>query len=196
MARNGLLKNFFQGLVMPEQRLFEDSGVLVPYAATHDESTVNWLNSADLKATFGLRQMISLESHRNWVSAATDTKIWAICDRSGTHVGNALLKINDRHRSGYFQIYIGEPLARGFGLGEKVLVAIIKAAYEIHGLNRVWLHTFPENIRAEALYKKHGFVLEGIERDALLVDGVYVSQHRWSLLANDWHAMSYGGIEL
>lgn len=194
MAHNELFKNFFQKvLAMPEQRLFAASEDLVPYAADHDEKTVGWLNSADLRATFGLRQMVSLESHRSWVNAAKDTQIWAIHDHSGNHVGNVLLKINHRHRSGYFQIYIGESLARGLGLGEKALLATLRAAYEKYGLHRVWLHTFPENVRAEALYKKHGFVLEGVERDALLVDGAYVSQRRWSLLENEWRGMSGDG---
>lgn len=194
MAHNGLLKNYFQKvLAMSEQRQSEASEVLVPYTADHDERTVGWLNSADLRATFGLRQEVRIESHRYWVNAAKDTKIWAIQDHNGDHVGNVLLKINHRHRSGYFQIYIGEPQARGLGLGEKAFLATLRAAYEKYDLHRVWLHTFPENVRAEALYKKHGFVLEGVERDALWVDGAYVSQRRWSLLESEWRGMAGEG---
>lgn len=194
MVRSELFKNFFsKGVAMPEQRLRAVSDVLVPYTASHDKKTVGWLNSADLQATFGLRQSINVESHRKWLNAATDTQIWAIQDQSGSHVGNVLLKINHRHRSGYFQIYIGESRARGLGLGERALIATLSTAYETYGLHRVWLHTFPENVRAEALYKKHGFVLEGLERDALFVDGTYVSQRRWSLLTSEWRAMSGEG---
>lgn len=171
---------------MTERKPVLFSEILTPYTSKHDEKTVGWLNSADLRTTFGLRQEVSLDSHRNWVKAAIDTQIWAILGPIGHHVGNALLKINQRHRSGYFQIYIGEPSARGLGLGEKAFLAVLKAAFEKHGLHRVWLHTFPENVRAEALYQKHRFVLEGIEREALFVDGVYVSQRRWSLLATEW----------
>lgn len=195
MAHDELFKNFFQRvLVMSEQRLPAASDVLRPYTSDHDGKTVCWLKSTDLQATFGLRQIVSLESHRNWVDAAKDTMIWAIYDQSSSHVGNVLLKINHRHRSGYFQIYIGEIEARGLGLGEKALIAALRAAYLTYGLHRVWLHTFPENVRAEVLYKKHGFVLEGVEREALLVDGAYVSQRRWSLLENEWRGMS-GGTE-
>jgi len=166
----------------------------VPYTADHDEKTVAWLNSVDLRTTFGLRQEVSIESHRAWVNAAKDTRIWAIQDQSNGHVGNVLLKINIRHRSGYFQIYIGEPQARGLGLGEKALLTTLRAAYEKYSLHRVWLHTFPENARAEALYKKHGFVLEGVEREALWVDGAYLSQRRWSFLESEWRiAPGVGG---
>ncbi len=173
---------------MTERQSVRGSEVLIPYTSEHDERTVGWLNSADIQATFGRRPVLGLEAHRRWVQAATDTRIWAILGSAEQHVGNVLLKINERHRSGYFQIYIGDPGARGLGLGERALVAVLKAAYEEHGLNRVWLHTFAENVRAEALYQKHGFVLEGVEREALWMDGVYVNQRRWSLLANEWRA--------
>ena len=73
--------------------------VLVPYAVEHDKKTVAWLSSKDMQKTFGVRQAISLESHRRWVDAAHDTKIWAIVDKSKNHVGNVLLKINERHHS-------------------------------------------------------------------------------------------------
>lgn len=162
--------------------------VLVPYTVEHDQKTVVWLSSEDLQKTFGVRQAISLETHRRWVDAAHDTKIWAIVDKSKTHVGNVLLKINERHRSAYFQIYIGAPEARGMGLGEQAFMAAMRMAYEDYKLHRVWLHTFPENTRAESLYQKHGFVLEGVEREALYIDGRYVTQRRWSLLASEWLA--------
>lgn len=181
--------------MMTERQSVRIPEVLAPYTSEHDEKTVSWLNSADIQATFGRRPTLTLDAHRRWVQAATDTRIWAILGPAGQHVGNVLLKINEQHRSGYFQIYIGEPSARGLGLGERALLAVLEAAYEEHGLHRVWLHTFAENVRAEALYQKHGFVLEGVEREALWMDGTYVSQRRWSLLANEWRAMVGAGAQ-
>lgn len=162
--------------------------VLIPYEARHDKKTVEWLNSADLQSTFGLRRTVSEASHRVWVDANSDTLIWAIVDPAGQHVGNVLLKITERHRSGYFQIYVGERSARGRGLGEHALKATLMRAFDQRGLHRVWLHTFPDNAAAEALYLKHGFVLEGTERDALLSKDTYMSQRRWSLLEHEWRA--------
>jgi RimJ/RimL family protein N-acetyltransferase len=181
--------------VMIEQQSVRVPEVLVPYTSEHNEKTVGWLNSADIQATFGWRSALSLDAHRRWVQRATDTRIWAILGLAGQHVGNVLLKINERHRSGYFQIYIGEPGARGLGLGERAFLAVLKAAYEEHGLHRVWLHTFAENVRAEALYQKHGFVLEGVEREALWMDDAFVSQRRWSLLVDEWRGSVGAGAQ-
>lgn len=172
--------------MMREGMKLEDQEVLVAYEPKHDKRTVNWLNSADLRSTFGLNSMVTEESHRSWVEDNYDTLIWAIVDPCGQHVGNVLLKVTERHRSGYFQIYIGERSARGRGLGEKVLKISLRWAFEQLGLHRVWLHTFQNNVVAEKLYNKHGFVFEGTEREALFWEGCYVSQRRWSLLAHEW----------
>jgi RimJ/RimL family protein N-acetyltransferase len=171
---------------MREKVRLDGSQVLVAYEPKHDRKTVAWLNSADIQSTFGIQRKITISHHRAWVDANLDTLVWAIVDPSGQHVGNVLLKLAERHRTGYFQIYIGECSARGQGLGEKALKATLTHAFTQLQQHRVWLHTLPGNITAEALYRKHGFVLEGVERDALLLNGIYVSQRRWSLLENEW----------
>lgn len=170
----------------------EITAVLLPYGAEHHEKTVEWLNSKDLKSTFGIQRDLTIQAHQAWIEANPDTQICAIVSNTGHHVGNVLLKITERHRSGYFQIYIGECNNRGQGLGERALTATLTHAFDKLGLHRIWLHTFHDNLAAERLYVKHGFVLEGTERDALLWNGVYVTQRRWSLLAHEWRKGQMG----
>jgi RimJ/RimL family protein N-acetyltransferase len=38
------------------------------------------------------------------------------------------------------------------------------------------------------MYENAGFIREGAERDAILRDGVFHTQSRWSLLADEWGA--------
>ena len=159
---------------------------LRPYGPEHDAATVVWLNSGELRSTFGFQGVITLESHRRWVEAAKDVRIWAIVDGRDLHCGNTLLHVNARHRSAYFQIYIGEPRARGKGIGDAALCLALERAFDHLALHRVWLHTFGDNVAAESLYRKRGFILEGIERDAILTDGGFVTQNRWSMLAEEW----------
>lgn len=158
---------------------------LRPYGPEHDAATVRWLDSGELRKTFGFRQAITVESHRRWVEASSDTYIWAVLDAQGVHCGNTLLHVNARHSSGYFQLYIGEPHARGHGLGDAALRLTLEHAFDTLTLHRVWLHTFADNVAAEALYRKHGFILEGIERDAIQGEDRFLSQNRWSLLADE-----------
>ena len=163
-----------------------DAGVLFPYGAAQDISTVNWLNSKDLQETFGQRQNLTVDSHRRWVESANDTLIWGIRTVDGVHVGNVLLTVTDRHKSAYFQIYIGDRRSRGKGLGQAALSATLALAFGHYGIHRVWLHTFEHNKPAEILYGRNGFVMEGIEREALWLGDGYCSQRRWSLLEPEW----------
>jgi RimJ/RimL family protein N-acetyltransferase len=168
---------------------------LVPYESSHDARTVAWLNSDELRRTFGLSRDISIQSHRRWVSSVGDTLIWAILDGGTDHCGNTLLHCQPRHRSAYFQIYIGESAARGKGIGRATLDLVLAEAFGTLDIHRVWLHTLIDNHAAESLYQSAGFVDEGIERDCLLRDGIFTSQRRWSLLEGEWISIHDGGRE-
>jgi len=168
--------------------------VLSPYNESHDAKTVEWLNSPELQKTFGLTRSVSRESHRKWIETAANSLIWAISTDVLGHCGNVLLHRNLHHHSAYFQIYLGESQARGRGIGGSVLGLVLNYAFGPLLLHRVWLHTMPDNKTAENLYRSSGFVEEGLERDVLYRDGLYQSQRRWSLLADEWQARGKGTL--
>lgn len=64
------------------------------------------------------------------------------------------------------------PQFRGQGLGTKLTQSALAAA-RAFGLHRVELTVREHNTGAIELYKKAGFEIEGVQRDASLVDGVY-----------------------
>ena len=64
------------------------------------------------------------------------------------------------------------PEFRGKGFGEWLLRQAVQAA-DVFGLRRIELGVFATNTGAAALYRKVGFVEEGIKRMAILVDGTY-----------------------
>jgi RimJ/RimL family protein N-acetyltransferase len=64
------------------------------------------------------------------------------------------------------------PRFRGQGLGTRLITRTLKAA-RAFGLSRVELSVRQDNINAIALYKKVGFVTEGLQRNGVLVDGEY-----------------------
>jgi RimJ/RimL family protein N-acetyltransferase len=64
------------------------------------------------------------------------------------------------------------PQFRGQGIGTKLIRSALAAA-RAFGLHRVELTVREPNSGAIGLYKKAGFEIEGIQRDAVLVDGVY-----------------------
>ena len=64
------------------------------------------------------------------------------------------------------------PAWRGRGLGEHLLREALAAA-DAFGYLRIELGVFANNAAAAALYRKAGFVEEGIKRRAVLIDGVF-----------------------
>ena len=61
---------------------------------------------------------------------------------------------------------------RGQGIGSKLLASVIQHAWD-SGLKRLELEVFTDNQAAINLYKKHGFIEEGLKRYARLVDNHY-----------------------
>jgi ribosomal protein S18 acetylase RimI-like enzyme len=61
---------------------------------------------------------------------------------------------------------------RGLGLGERLLRPTLDAA-RAAGFERVSLSVYSANARAIALYRRLGFVVEGVRRRGKKLDGVY-----------------------
>jgi RimJ/RimL family protein N-acetyltransferase len=64
------------------------------------------------------------------------------------------------------------PAWRGHGLGGRLLREALAAA-DAFGYLRIELGVFASNAPAAALYRKAGFVEEGIKRRAILINGVF-----------------------
>ena len=73
------------------------------------------------------------------------------------------------------------PEFRGRGIGERLIRQTLEAA-RADGLHRVELTVREANRNAIALYKKIGFEIEGLMRDAMKVDGVYENTYLMALL--------------
>jgi ribosomal protein S18 acetylase RimI-like enzyme len=73
------------------------------------------------------------------------------------------------------------PAYRGQGLGRRLIERALHAAREF-GLSRVELTARENNRNAIALYKKLGFMTEGLQRNALKIDGRYENQVLMALL--------------
>ena len=63
---------------------------------------------------------------------------------------------------------------QGRGLGDALMVALLDYPDRWAGVLRVELTVYADNLRAQALYRRHGFVEEGRHRAFALRDGVYV----------------------
>lgn len=119
---------------------------------------------------FEMSRAFVLENIRdNWphVVAIVDGGVVGWCDISSehrpvfAHCGSLGIGVMKEHR--------------GKGVGAALMRAALQLARE-RGLTRISLTVREKNSRAIELYKKLGFVLEGLHRNAVMVDGQYENQ--------------------
>jgi RimJ/RimL family protein N-acetyltransferase len=65
------------------------------------------------------------------------------------------------------------PAARGSGVGAQAVVLACRWAFVEHGLHRVQAETYGDNLAAQRLFERVGFVREGVRRRA------YWRRDRW-----------------
>jgi aminoglycoside 6'-N-acetyltransferase len=83
----------------------------------------------------------------------------------------------------------------GIGLGRAALEQALGRAFEAHGTHRVWLDVRIDNRRARALYASVGFRVDGILREAMLVDGRRHHELLLSLLRGKLTASVAAGLQ-
>lgn len=100
-------------------------------------------------------------------------------------VGEAVLNDLDvDNHSCSFRISLVGPSVFGRGFGTEATRLMVDHAFQI-GIHRISLEVFDFNTRAQRVYEKAGFTVEGIMRDALHWDGIYHDAVLMAILADD-----------
>jgi RimJ/RimL family protein N-acetyltransferase len=146
---------------------------------TDVDTTLRWHNDPSLYATLaGSFRAVSRATEEEWLrhvsQPAPDALNLGIVERAtGNLVGCVYLRdIDQESRSGELHVFLGEPAARGRGLGEAACQAMIWHAFLELGLQRIYLKVLPENGRAIRLYERLGFTRDGLHPGAVVKDGV------------------------
>lgn len=114
--------------------------------------------------------------------------VWAIVDWNNyLHIGNvSLQQIDLVNRSAEFACIIGEPEYWNKGITTWACQEIIKHGFLRIGLNRIYGGTSQLNLGMQKVFKNCGFIHEGYNREAQLIDGKFVDIHQFSILNNEW----------
>lgn len=107
---------------------------------------------------------------------------------TGATVGEVVLNDWDQgNQSCNFRTLIG-PAGRDRGLGSEAVKMFIDYAFEHLPLHRIDLEVYAFNPRAQRVYEKAGFAVEGRRREALEYDGQRVDAIIMGQLRSDWAA--------
>ncbi|MDA0700131.1 MAG: GNAT family N-acetyltransferase [bacterium] len=94
-----------------------------------------------------------------------DRRTFGIHDADGDYIGTVEL-YDLRGSEATLGIIIGERTHWSRGFGSEAMRALLAYAFEELGLERVRLHTFGDNVRAQSAYRKVGFVEQRRETNA------------------------------
>jgi RimJ/RimL family protein N-acetyltransferase len=150
-----------------------------------------WINDRELVVLSAAYRPVHVGDHQAWwagISSDPSVELFAIRTLDGDRlVGTCqLLGIDARHRTAELQIRIGEPDARGRGIGTEAVGLLLRHAFADRDLERVSLHVFATNSPALAAYEKSGFTREGVLRRAAYVDGRREDVVVMAILREEW----------
>lgn len=122
---------------------------------------------------------------RSWFARMTregESGCWIVAHEARA-VGFANYRdLNQRALSAEIGIGIGEPGLWGRGLGREALELEIRYLLDALGLHRIGLSVVSHNDRAIWMYKALGFVVEGVERDGIRREPVYLDDVKMGLV--------------
>jgi RimJ/RimL family protein N-acetyltransferase len=103
-----------------------------------------------------------------------------------------LYNIDETARHCELGITIGDKDFWGRGYGRDAVRLLLRYAFRLRNLRRVWLEVHAENERALRAYKACGFVEEGRLREQAWLDGRYVDMVYMGVLLEEWRQGAYG----
>jgi RimJ/RimL family protein N-acetyltransferase len=133
----------------------------------------------------------SLEAQQRWVDAVIadpDRRGWIIT-AGGQPAGFLMLSgLTDCNRRAEWGWYIGDPDARGRGVGRAAQALGLDKAFDDFGLQKVWAEVLADNETALKAQASCGFRREGYLRAHALKDGVFRDVVLLAILADEWGA--------
>ena len=150
-----------------------------PLMATDILPLFQWFNDVEAMRLDAAYRPVDWASHNAWFETVGRdlSKILFALRRTGTPaiIGYVTLSnINAVHRSAEIGLRIGEEKNRNQGLGTEAIGLTLDFCWRHLNLERVWLHVFRHNERAQRSYAKAGFKKEGLLRRAAYIDGSWV----------------------
>lgn len=166
---------------MKQMNRYEDNNAGIYFRLMTGEDTdyiVAWRNSDAVRRNFIYQAAFTREGHENWIHTMVETGRvvqMMICEMNTDQpVGSVYIRDIDRqHNKAEYGIFIGEPAARGRGIGTAAAKLMLRYCFEEEELHRIYLRAFAENRQAIRSYEKAGFTQEGLLRGDVRIEGEY-----------------------
>ncbi|MBR4624946.1 MAG: GNAT family N-acetyltransferase [Alphaproteobacteria bacterium] len=154
-----------------------------------DIAVINqWRNDEEIIETLGAPfRFINKEVDEKWfesyMQSRTNTIRCAIVTEDCDNILGlvTLADINYINRSATLHLIVGES-AQNKGVGTFAVQEICHHAFFNYGLHRIELNVLASNQRAIHVYEKCGFIREGLKKEAVFKNGLYVDMAIYALI--------------
>ena len=150
---------------------------------------VEWINNPENNQFLHYDIPICVEKTEKWFDShiGEDTRYDAVIEVDGVPVGTiGLLEIDRKHSKAEYYIAMGETEYKGKGIAKEASLLLLAYGFDQLGLNRIYLFTEVENVAAQKLFERVGFVREGVIRQDIVSHGKYADRIAYGFLREDW----------
>lgn len=142
------------------------------------ERAYTWINDGDVTRHLNMRYPMPHAAEEAWVNLRTGREMgyvdphFAVETKDGEHIGLvAFHRVVPESRAAELGIMIGDKRFWSKGYGTDTVRTIVRFAFDEMDLERVWLRVHADNPRAQAAYRRAGFIDEGCLRQATFKAG-------------------------
>lgn len=160
-----------------------------PFEKRDIPKKVEWINNPENNQFLHYDIPIEVKKTEDWFerNKFLEDRYDAIIEADGIPCGTiGLLEIDKKNNKAEYYIAMGETSLKGKGVAKKATKLLLNYAFKNLELNRVYLFTETENIVAQKLFEKVGFIREGCIKQDIISRGKYVDRFVYAILRVDF----------
>lgn len=153
------------------------------------QNKIKWINDENNNEFLHYDLPLEYQKTLDWFRKNKDRtdRLDCVIEYQGIPVGIiGLLSIDSKNKKAEYYITLGEKEYKGKGIAYKASIELLKYAFENLDLNKIYLYTEVDNIIAQGLFNKIGFVKEGILKEDLIINEKKKDRYIYATFKNDW----------
>lgn len=155
---------------------------------------VAWINDERINKSMSFSLPASIEATEVWfVNNIGNTKRadFSFFDEFGELIAmGGFTNINQQNQNAEFYIMVN-PNMQGKGIGKQVSLWLFNYGFSVIKLNKIYLYTDDDNIKAYNIYEKAGFLLEGTLRQHHFRKSTWTNKRFYGLLRSEWNTKNW-----
>lgn len=174
----------------------EGRDILLRFAQESDlNDYFSFLHDPEMKRLTGSQVEFTRDEIADWIrkiSVKHNDRVdfMIVLKRTNELLGEVVLnEIDLINRSANIRIGIQGTQHRGKGYGTEAMIQMLRYGFNTLKLHRIHLGVYTFNPRAIHVYEKIGFKREGLQRDALYIDGKYHDMITMAILEDEFRLL-------